>query len=73
MSMKNRDAILEEQGWMDAPGSRSGEKAISKSGSLVGYLIARHGTEDPALDDRDWELLSGWMGKGMPTGEHVER
>ncbi|KAK4941711.1 hypothetical protein LTR10_018450 [Elasticomyces elasticus] len=73
MSNENRDAILRENGWVDEPGSRPGMKAATQSQSLSGLLIARYGTDEPALDDRDWELLKGWFDRGMPTGEHVRR
>ncbi|KAL2406834.1 hypothetical protein ABEF95_003487 [Exophiala dermatitidis] len=73
VSVANRDEILREHDWVDEPDERPGHRAGAKSGSLVGLLIARYGTHDPALDERDWELLTEWMGKGMPVGEHVER
>ena len=58
---------------IDGPNApRIGEGATGK-GSLTGYIIARYGTEDPALDDRDWELLEKWFDKGMPVGEKVSR
>ncbi|KIX92838.1 uncharacterized protein Z520_11501 [Fonsecaea multimorphosa CBS 102226] len=71
-STENRDRILRAKGWADQPGQRRGSKA-AENGSLVGHLISRYGSEEPALDDRDWELLTEWFGKGMPTGEHVQR
>ncbi|KAJ9497244.1 hypothetical protein LTR99_001962 [Exophiala xenobiotica] len=73
LSLGNRDGLLGEHGWIDESGSRPGEQAVRKNRSLSGLLIARYGTHEPALDDRDWELLSEWFGKGMPVGEHVER
>jgi hypothetical protein len=73
LSLENRDGILGEHGWIDESSSRPGEQAVRKSRSLSGLLIARYGTDEPGLDDRDWELLNEWFGKGMPVGEHVER
>lgn len=73
MSVEARDAILQEKGWVDEAGSRPGMKAATQSGSLAGFLIARSGTNDPALDDRDWELLRDWFERGMPVGEQVRR
>ena len=73
MCSENRDAILQEYGWMDEPGSRPGLKAVTEGRSLSGLLVARYGTGQPALDDRDWDLLKSWFEKGMPTGEHVQR
>ncbi|KAI1622984.1 hypothetical protein EDD37DRAFT_651173 [Exophiala viscosa] len=73
ISSENRDAILQENGWTDEPDSRPGMKAAANGGSLSGLLIARYGTEDPALDDRDWGLLKDWLERGKPTGQHVQR
>ncbi|ETI26565.1 hypothetical protein G647_03343 [Cladophialophora carrionii CBS 160.54] len=73
ISIENRDKILVENGWVDPPGARPGSMAARKSGSLSGLLVARYGTDDPALDERDWELLKEWNDKGMPKGEHVRR
>lgn len=72
-SPEKRDEILHEEDWVDEMGTRDGTKAVNRSGSLVGLLIARYGTNDPALDDRDWELLNDWMVRGMPSGQHVSR
>lgn len=72
-SAEKRDEILHEEDWVDEMGTRDGTQAVKKSGSLAGLLIARYGTSDPALDDRDWELLDEWMVGGMPTGQHVSR
>ncbi|KEF63410.1 uncharacterized protein A1O9_01388 [Exophiala aquamarina CBS 119918] len=70
---KRREEILTARGWMDEHGTKPGDTAIEKDGSLVGLLIARYGTDAAALDERDWELLEEWMAKGMPPGEHVQR
>jgi hypothetical protein len=72
ISLENRNEILIEKGWLDPPGARPGQMA-GKDGSLTGLLIARYGTEDPALDARDWELLKDWFDRGMPTNQHVSR
>lgn len=50
-----------------------GEDGDAREGSLAGYLISRHGTEDPALDERDMEMLTAWFGEGMPVGQCVVR
>jgi len=73
ISLENRDDILRENGWVDLPGGRPGMTAVKKDMSLSGLIIARYGTEDPALDDRDWQLLKEWNNRGMPTGQHVRR
>ena len=73
ISLEKRDEILLEQGWIDPPGGRRGEAAVKKSGSLTGLLIARYGTDDPAFDDRDWELVKDWNDRGFPTGWKVRR
>ena len=72
-SIAMRDQMVAEKDWADGPGvSRFGETVASK-GSLTEYLIVRYGTDDPALDERDWELLDEWFQKGRPIGMHVER
>lgn len=67
-----RDEMMAEHDWVDGPGERPGDKAASK-GDLVGYLVARHGTSDPALDERDLDMLKEWFEKGKPTGQRVVR
>lgn len=69
----SRNQILQENDWVDEEGQRPGTKANERSGSLSGYLIARHGTENPALDDTDIELLRKWFVEGMPCGQSVVR
>lgn len=49
---------------LDGPGQRPGEKAATLKGSLVGMLIARWGTEDPALGTEEWEKLKDWFEMG---------
>ena len=72
-SIAMRDQMVVEKDWADGPGvSRFGETVASK-GSLTGYLIVRYGTEEQALDERDWELLEEWFQKGRPVGMQVER
>ncbi|KAK5056624.1 hypothetical protein LTR84_012156 [Exophiala bonariae] len=71
-SEERRNEILSEREWLDEDGKPS-STALERDGSLVGYLIARYGTKDAALDDRDWELLDEWMVKGMPSGQNVQR
>jgi hypothetical protein len=73
ISLQNRDAILMEHGWVDPPGERPGRTAVNKGGSLTGYMIATYGTDEPTLDERDWELLKDWIDRGMPTGQNVRR
>lgn len=53
-------------------GWQSEDDAAGK-GDLVGFLVARHGTDDPAFDEKDLEMLRGWFGRGMPVGENVVR
>lgn len=72
-SLAARDAVLREHAWLDHTGSAVNKQAVLDDGSLSGLLIAKYGTEEPALDERDWELLDEWFAKGMPMGEHVER
>lgn len=49
------------------------EDDAGEEGSLAGYLIRRQGTQDPALDERDMEMLRRWFGEGMPWGQAVVR
>ena len=72
-SIANRDHYLAARNQTDpADAARPGEKAAD-AGDLVGLLIARYETTDPAFDEKDWELLERWFGKGMPEGESVSR
>jgi hypothetical protein len=64
-SVKARDEWL-------ATRDSSRENELAK-GDLAGWLIARYGTDDEALDERDWEMLEDWGKKGMPAGENVSR
>ena len=61
----SKDAILRDEDMVDEPGARPGTKAHSK-GSLAGFLIAHHGTERPALEDREIEMLRKWFESGEP-------
>ncbi len=61
-----RDQMMIEKGWAD-------KGSATYQGSLVGYLVARYGTNDEALDNKDWELLDEWFRKGKPVGQNVRR
>lgn len=65
-TVSNRDAILAERGYSDPLDA-------ANAGSLTCFVIGRHGTDDPAFDNRDLELLQDWFDKGMPVGQHVTR
>ncbi|KAF2172694.1 hypothetical protein M409DRAFT_49236 [Zasmidium cellare ATCC 36951] len=71
-SIANRDRLLEEHEWVDEAGGKPGDKAAGK-GDLAGFLVARHGTHDPALDERDLDMLKAWFEKGRPMGQNVSR
>lgn len=58
-----KDEILRDEDMLDSPGDKVGSKALSK-GHLVGYMIARHDTENPALEDREIEMLREWFERG---------
>jgi 3-deoxy-D-arabino-heptulosonate 7-phosphate (DAHP) synthase len=47
--------------------------AQAVKGDLAGYVIMRHGTDDPVFDARDLEMLKDWFEKGMPSGGQVMR
>ncbi|MCJ1422774.1 hypothetical protein MMC29_000654 [Sticta canariensis] len=63
-SAPSREALLTEHDMLDGPGQRPGEKAATQKGSLVGMLIARWGTEEPALGKGEWEKLTDWFKMG---------
>jgi hypothetical protein len=67
-----REAIMREEDWDEAAGQDKGAGTASK-GSLVGYVIVKHGTDEQVFDGRDLELLKKWYEDGMPAGEAVVR
>jgi hypothetical protein len=67
----SKDALLREREMVDEPGERPGTRAVAKSGSLVGYVIARHGTEDPVLEEGEIERLRGWFVEWEEKGDAV--
>lgn len=67
-----RKQIMQEEGWVESNEHDLGAGAAAK-GSLVGYAIVKHGTEDPVFDAKDLELLKQWYVDGMPAGENVSR
>jgi hypothetical protein len=46
---------------LDRPGQGPGEKAATQSGSLVIMLIARWGTEELGLSERECRELREWF------------
>lgn len=60
-STPNKEGLLIEHDMVDGPGQRPGEKAATQKRSLVGMLIARWGTEEPALGEEAWKRLSDWF------------
>ena len=63
-STLNKQALLTAHDMLDGPGQRPGEKAATVKGSLVGMLIARWGTEEPALGEGEWKMLKDWFEMG---------
>jgi hypothetical protein len=59
-----KEAILRDRDMLDGPADLPGKTAQSKHGSLVGFAIARHSTETPALEDREIEMLRKWFESG---------
>lgn len=47
-----------------AVSDKPGKKAQTKHGSLAGFVIARHGPETPALEEREIEMLRAWFESG---------
>jgi hypothetical protein len=67
-----RKQIMQEEGWVEANEDDKGAGAAAK-GSLVGYAIVKHGTDEPVFDERDLELLKQWYVDGMPDGINATR
>jgi hypothetical protein len=67
-----REQIMRDEEWTEDAGQDKGAGVAAK-GSLVGYVIAKHGTDEPVFDERDLELLKKWYEDGMPAGEAVAR
>jgi len=67
-----RKQIMQEEGWIESEEHDQGAGAAAK-GSLVGYAIVKHGSDDPVFDERDLELLRQWYVDGMLAGESVSR
>ena len=65
--------MMIDEEWVDGPDATKRYEKVLAKGSLTGLLIGRYGTDDEALDERDWEMLQDWFEKGRPIGEHVER
>jgi hypothetical protein len=56
--------VLRDRDMLDEPGDWPGKNAQSAHGSLAGFAIARHGTETPALEEREIEMLRKWFESG---------
>ena len=48
----------------DEEGQKPGTRAVATKGSLVGLLIARHGTSELALTEEEIFELKGWFEQG---------
>jgi hypothetical protein len=59
-----KEAVLRDRDMLDEPGDWPGKKAQSVHGSLAGFAIAKHGTETPALEEREIEMLRKWFESG---------
>jgi hypothetical protein len=71
-TLSTREAIMRDEDWTEDAGQDKGAGVAAK-GSLVGYVIVKHGTDEQVFDERDLELLKGWFEGGMPAGEAVVR
>ncbi len=60
--------LLAERGWEDLPEETPGTKA-QNAGSLAGYIVARHGTEQPVLNSDEIMMLKQWFEKGRVENE----
>lgn len=63
---------MQEEGWAEPWEHKEGVGSAAK-GSLVGYLIVKHGTDEPVFDERDLDMLKQWYVNGMPSGGNVTR
>ncbi len=59
-----RDVILADNDMKDEAGQRPGTKALQQRRSLVGLIIARYGTSEPALTKDEIQDLKDWFGQG---------
>lgn len=59
-----KDAILAREDMKDEVGQRPGARALATKGSLVGLLIARYGTSEPALTEGEIQELKEWFEQG---------
>jgi hypothetical protein len=66
----SKNAILRDRDMVDEPGDLPGHRAQSKYGSLVGYAIARHGTDSPVLEEREIDMLREWFESGGAEARH---
>jgi hypothetical protein len=53
--------ILRQHDMVDAEGDVPGTRANKVHGNLVGYCIARHGLDNPPLEEREVEMLKAWF------------
>ena len=58
-----REEILVKHDMVDESGTPAGSRA-QKTGSLAGFCIARHGTDNPALQEAEIEMLRNWFHRG---------
>jgi hypothetical protein len=59
-----KEAILRDRDMLDELGDWPGKNAQSKHGSLAGFVVARHGSETPALEEGEIEMLREWFESG---------
>lgn len=64
MDPSRREELLTKFDIVDKPGDRPGTRAVSVYGSLVGMLIARHGTEEPGFSKGEIGELREWFESG---------
>ena len=67
----HKDAILARLDMVDELGQRSGTRAATVKRSLVGLIVARYCTGEPALTDGEIEELRAWFGRGGDSGMAV--
>lgn len=57
-------ALLSSRDMLDKPGQSLGTRANKVHGSLVGYLISKHGSDEAILRDEEITELADWFNSG---------
>ncbi|MCJ1396020.1 hypothetical protein MMC18_008907 [Xylographa bjoerkii] len=66
-----KDEVLMKHDMVDKSRKPAGSSAQQLS-SLAGHCVARHGTENPALNEEEIEMLRNWFERGGPENGHAK-